>query len=78
MRMLPLGLAALTVAAVMPTPARAAPTLCYAVSRDGTLPPPLSVGPVCVPFYEGPANCRTTVVDTTFLNVVTIYYCLPR
>ncbi|HEV2890425.1 MAG TPA: hypothetical protein VGX28_08615 [Frankiaceae bacterium] len=70
--------AAAVVVAPATVPAAEATPLCYAVVRAGTLGPPLTVGPVCVPVLSPPANCQATTVSTTALNVVTLYYCLPR
>ena len=78
-----LALVALTAAAFTPVthaqegPGRV-PTLCYEVWRTGTVGPPVHVGPFCVPILMPPENCQTTVITTTPLNVVTIYWCVPR
>ncbi|HEX8004153.1 MAG TPA: hypothetical protein VF519_15805 [Mycobacteriales bacterium] len=76
-----LGLAAVAAVAVSIVPATAEtgdPTLCYEVTRTGTVGPPVHVGPICVPFYDGPVNCQPTTVTTTPLNVITISWCVPR
>jgi hypothetical protein len=54
---------AVTAAAVAFAPAASAAELCVEVDKTGTIGPPLTVGPVCVP-YTGPDVCRT--LDLTF------------
>lgn len=77
-RLLSAVVVAAAAGAFFPAPASADP-ICVRVQRTGTLPPPLDTGLICVPFVDVPAtNCQTRVIDTTSLNQITIYFCLPR
>ena len=71
------GVAIAAAAAVpMAAPAAADP-ICVGVDKVGTFGPPLTVGPVCVP-YGGATHCRYTDIGITPTLLLRVYTCVPR
>lgn len=72
-----LAAAALAVAAFPMAVPASADHACVGVVKGGTIGPPLSVGPVCVP--TGVAhNCRFTDIALSPTVTLTLVTCLPR
>ena len=70
--------AAAVVAALYPAagPAAADP-ICVTVDQTGSSGPPLSIGPLCVP-YNGTTHCREVDLGLSPTFIITVSTCFPR